>query len=124
MEEREGLTSLIELLGLVPSGKATVSVAGRPLVTIDADKKTLDLEAGLAGAAGLRLSDLMKLEEGPGGAIEGSLRLPGALAHLGWRLTVYSEGDTILTMGSGVSRLTGRISMNPLRLRKLLKALK
>jgi len=123
-ESEERLASLLEVLGLAASGKATVSVGGRPLLSVDADRKTLDVEADGAGEAGLHLSDLVKLEEGKGGMIEGSMHVTDALSRLGWRLTLYAEGDRILSMGSGVSRLTGRISVNPLRLRKLLKALK
>jgi hypothetical protein len=54
----ENLASLVELLGLFPSGKATVSVGGRPLISVNADEKTLDVEADRVGEAGLRLSDL------------------------------------------------------------------
>jgi hypothetical protein len=124
MAPEEGFASLFELLALVPSGKATVTVAGRSLVTLDADAKTLDVEADGAAEAGLRLPDLVKLREGPLGMLEGSTRVAGALSRQGWKLTLYAEGDKVLSMGSGVSRLTGRISVNPLRLRKLLKALR
>ena len=123
-EREEDIASLIGLLGLIPSGKATVSVGGRPVLTVNADRKTLDVEAAGVGEAGLRLSDLVKAQEGGGNVIEGSLHVTGALARLGWRLTLYAEGDRIISMGNGVSRLTGRISVNPLRLRKLLKALR
>ena len=123
-DREEGLASMVKLLGHIPSGKATVTVGGRPLLSFDADEKTLDVEADGAGEAGLRLSDLVRLEEGKGGAVEGSLHVTGELARLGWKLTLYSGGDRVLSMGSGVSRLTGRVNVNPLRLRKLLKALK
>ena len=123
-EREESLKSLIELLGLVPSGKATVSVQGRPLLTIDADKKTIDLEADGVREAGLRISDQVKLEEGGRGRLGGAMRVTGALARLGWKLSLYAEGDRVVSMGSGVSRLTGHISVNPLKLRKLLDAMK
>ena len=125
MPKREqSLASAIELLGLVPSGRATVSVGGRPLVTVDADKKVVDVEADGAKEAGLHLADLVKLQEGRAGIIEGSMHVTGALARLGWNMTLYHEGEKILSMGSGVSRLTGRVRLNPLKLRKLLKDLK
>jgi len=119
----ENLASLIGLLGLVPSGKATVSMGGRPLLSVDADLKALDLEADGMGDAGLRLTDLVKLQ-GQGGLVEGSMHVAGALSRLGWKLTLYERGDKVLSMGSGVSRLTGRISVNPLRLKRLLDALR
>ena len=123
-DREESLASLIELLAFVPSGKATLTVAGRPLLTIDADKKTLDLEVEGVRQAGLRISDLVKLEEGSGNPIGGSLQMTGTLARLGWNLSLYLEGERIANMGSGVSRLTGHVSVNPFKLRKLLNAMK
>jgi hypothetical protein len=120
----ENLASLIEFLELVPSGKATVSLGGRPLLSVDADAKALDLEADGMGEAGLRLSDLIKLQEGHGGVVEGSIHVARALSRLGWKLTLYERGDKVLSMGRSASRLTGRISVNPLRLKKLLEALR
>ena len=120
----ENLASLVEFLGLVPSGKATVSVGGRPLLSVDADARALDLDTDGLGEAGLRLSDLIKLQEGHEGKIEGSMHVAEALSRLGWILTLYERGDEVLSMGRGVSRLTGRISVKPLRLRKLLDLLR
>lgn len=94
------------------------------MLAFDADEKTLQVEADGVGEAGLHISDLVKLNEGKGGMVEGSMHLTGALARLGWKLTLYAGGDEVMSMGKGVSRLTGRVSVNPLRLRKLLKALK
>ena len=123
-KREESLASAIGLLGLVPSGKATVSVKGRPVVTVDADRKAVDVEADGVREAGLHLADLVKLQEGRTGMIAGSVHVTGALARLGWKMTLYDEGERILSMGSGVSRLTGHVRLNPLKLRKLLKDLK
>ena len=119
----EKLASIIGLLEHVPSGKATVRVNGRPLISVDADKKTLEVEAEGAADAGLRLSELVRPREGASAMIEEPMRVSGELSRLGWKLSLYAEGDKVLSMGSGVSRLTGHISVNPLKLRKLLKAL-
>lgn len=112
----------LDLLTLMPSGKATIKVNGRPFISINSDKKTLEVEASGAEAAGLRLSDFVKPRGGPVGMLEGSWRVVEELSSLGWKLTLYSNGDKLLAMGSGVSRLTGRIRVNPLRLKKLLEA--
>ena len=122
-QREERLASLVDLLGLVPSGKATVRVGGRPVISVDADAKTLDVEAEGVADAGLHLTDLVRLQESSGLTV-GSARAAGVLSRLGWKLTLYAGGDRILSMGSGVSRLTGHVSVNPLRLRKLLKVLK
>ena len=120
----EDLASLVKLLQHVPSGKATVSVGGRPLLSVDADNKTLEVEAGGVADAGVRLSDLVKLQEGGTAMIQEPIRISGALTRLGWKLNLYAGGDRILSMGSGVSRLTAHVSVNPLKLKKLLKMLK
>jgi hypothetical protein len=120
----ETLASLVDLLALVQAGKATVTVGGRPFLSIDSDDKTLEVDAYGAREAGFRLSALVSAEEGRVGVLEGSRHVAGALARLGWRLTLSAEGEQILNMGRGASRLTGRISVNPLKLRKLLDALK
>lgn len=124
MEREEGFASFFDFLALVPEGRATITVGGHPLLSLDAGAKTLDVEADGVGEAGLHLSDLIKLQEGGASVIEGSIHASGALSRLGWKLTLYAEGERVLSMGSGVSRLTGRIGVNPLTLRKLLKALR
>ncbi len=124
MNQEERLASLLDLLAFVPAGRATINVGGRPFISIDSDQKTLEVEADGAKEAGLRLSGLVKLQGGPAGVLEGSGHVAGALSRLGWKLTLCAEGDRVLTMGSGVSRLTGRINVNPLKLRGLLEALR
>ena len=121
MNQGEKLTSLLDLLAFVSTGRATITVRGCPFLSINSDEKTLEVETDGAKEAGLRLSDLVKVQEGRVGVLEGSEHAAGALSRLGWKLTLCAEGDRVLMMGSGVSRLTGRISVNPLRLRKLRK---
>jgi hypothetical protein len=124
MNQGERFTSLLDLLAIVPAGKATITVRGRPFLSIDSDEKTLEVETDGAKEAGLRLSDLVRLREGQVGVLEGSEHAAGALSRLGWKLTLCAEEDRVLMMVSGVSRLTGRISVNPLKLRRLREALR
>ena len=107
---------------MIPTGRATVSVGGRPLVTVDADRRMLDLEVAGMEESGVRLLDFVRSGAGPGAAIE-SVRAGGTLSRLGWKLNIYAGGDRVLSMGSGVSRLTGHVNVNPRGLKKLLKAL-
>lgn len=124
MKDEEKPVSLLDVLALMPAGRVTISVDGHPFISINSDKKTLEVEAYGAKRAGVRLLDLLKVNEGPVSLLEGSERAVGLLSRLGWKMTLLAEGEKILAMGSGVSRLTGQISVNPLKLRKLLKALK
>jgi hypothetical protein len=115
--------SLVGLLALLPGGKAKVTVKGLPVISVDADAKTLEVETKGLREAGLRLSDLVEVSTGTSSLLRGSSKVTGALSKSGWKVTLFADGEKMLVMGSGVSRLTGRISVNPLKLRKLLKAL-
>jgi len=123
MSKEKEFASILGLLALVPAGRATVTVGGRRFLSINSDKKTLDVEASGARKAGLHLSEFVTVQEGPVNLLEASGHVAGELSRLGWKLTLYAEGDKVLAVGSGVSRLTGRISLNPLKLKKLLEAL-
>ena len=117
------ISAALDLLAVVSRGKATVTVGGRPLVHLDADEKVLEVDADGAKEAGLRLLEFAEQDGGTLAVVRGPLHLASELSQSGWRLTVNAEGKKVLSMGRGVSRLTGRISMNPLKARKLLKAL-
>jgi hypothetical protein len=115
--------SLAGVLALLPAGKVKVTVKGHPMISVDADAKTLEVETQGLREAGLRLSELVELGTGTSSLLRGTSRVTGALSKAGWKVTLFAEGERMIVMGSGVSRLTGRISVNPLKLRKLLKAL-
>jgi len=123
MTRKGSLTSALELLGAMAGGKATIMVQGRPMVSIDADRKTLEVDAGSAKDSGLRLADLIREEGGQLAMLTGPVRIARALSDEGWGMILLAEGDVLLKMGKGTSRLTGRISVSPLKARKLLKAL-
>ena len=124
MKDEKRPESLLTLLALMPAGRATIKVSGRPFLSVDSDKKTLEVEADGAKEVGFRLSEFVRVLEGPVSLLEGSERAIGELSRLGWKMTLYAGGEKMLAMGSGVSRLTGRVRVNPLKLRKLLKALR
>ena len=124
MAKWEDVVSLVELLGTVPSGRMTVSVGGEPLVTMDADSKTLEVDLEKAKKAGLDVSEIIRVEGGRTASIRGSVNVAGALSHLGWRLDLYSGGERVVSLGKGHSRLTGYVGFNPLRLKKILGLLK
>jgi hypothetical protein len=115
--------TLLDTLSLISGGRATISVSGFPLVSLRSDEKELDIELSGAKRAGVRLSELVRLEEGGANILVASERVADKLAGLRWRLNLYDRGSKVLTMGSGVSRLTGHVTVNPLRLKALLEAL-
>lgn len=124
MNSEDRSASLLDLLWLVSAGKATITVKGLPFLSINSDEKILEVETDGAKEAGLHLRDLVNLREGSVNVLEGSERAARELSRLGWKLTLNAEGERILSMGSGVSRVSGRISVNPLKLRQLREALR
>jgi len=119
----DSLSSLFDILALVSAGKATVAIGGLQFIEVNGDEKTLDVEAAVAKRAGMKPLNLAKTNGGPLGTLMGPVRVAGALSQAGWKLNLRAGGEVVLTMGKGSSRLTGRITLNPLKTRKLLKVL-
>jgi hypothetical protein len=120
-------TDPIELLSIFQSGVLSVQVNGFPFVKVDAETRSLDLEAQGIKESGIKLSGLMKLEGGEDKGIRGIISTGGStarkLSERGWSLAIHDKGSTVLKMGHGVSRLTGHIQVNIFRLRKILQSL-
>jgi hypothetical protein len=123
-EDNDGAPAgMLDLLPLLSSGGITISVGGYPLLSIDSKEKLLDFEIVGAREAGLRLSGLIRLEEGDVNVVTGSEAIARKLSRLGWKLNLYDKGGHLIALGSGVSRLTGHVSLNPMNLRRLRDAL-
>jgi len=123
MASQVDLSSALELLGTVTRGKATITVGGRPFVSVDADEKTIGVDAGGLREAGFSIRSLGGKKSGPLAPLAEAVSIASGLSEQGWRLTLQAEGEKVLTLGSGVSRVTARIRLNPLKVRKLLKAM-
>ena len=108
---------------MVSAGRATVNMGGLRFVEVNGDAKTLEVEAAVAKQAGMSLLSMARMKGGRRGALTGPISVAGVLSQLGWKLTLRSGGEAVLNMGKGSSRLTGRIGVNPLKTRKLLKVL-
>jgi len=98
-------------------------MGGLQFIEVNGDEKTLDVEVAVAKRAGMKPLNLAKTNVGPLGTLLGPIRVAGVLSQAGWKLNLRAGGEVVLTMGKGSSRLTGRITVNPLKTRKLLKAL-
>ena len=102
------------------SGHMNVMVNGFPAVAIDCDSKTLEIESSGVKQTGLSLEKLGTPQGGMIELIKESELTARKLAEDGWTLVVYDKGAKALTMGKGVSRLTGHVHVNMLKLRRLL----
>ncbi|MHB2037153.1 MAG: hypothetical protein ACYCPW_10495 [Nitrososphaerales archaeon] len=110
------------ILPLFSSGSLSVAANGLPLLSLDSKTRSVDLDAGGVEESGLELSQLVGHRGGIVGLLKDSEAIAKKLASEGWTLTLYDRGNGALTMGSKVSRLTGHIRVNPMKLRRLLRA--
>ena len=109
------------ILPLFSSGSLSVAANGFPALSLDCSSRSLDVEMRGVQETGLKLSQLVGHRGGVAGLLKDSESIAKKLASEGWTLTLYDKGSRALTMGSKVSRLTGHIRVNPLKLRKLLQ---
>jgi hypothetical protein len=124
MSRKKRSHGLLDSLSMLSRGTVTVSVSGYPLVSIRADDREVDVEVNGVTEAGLSLSKLVKLQEGNKNVPEASHSVAKDLSEIGWKLTMYEGGSALVTMGRGVSRLTGHVALNPLKAKRLLDALR
>lgn len=119
--------SVLRFLPSLTSGNLTVTVNRLPLLKIDTDSKSLSVEAAGLREGGLKLPERGRSESGSKAnlrtVLSGSEKLAHSLSDIGWTLTLYDGKNELLSMGSGVSRLTGHLRINPLKLMKLVRAL-
>ncbi|MGI0092267.1 MAG: hypothetical protein ACREBS_11220 [Nitrososphaerales archaeon] len=117
--------ALFELLSVFESGSLTITANGLPMLKVDAQSRSVDVEAAGVKECGIKLSKIVKAEESGGvfGMLKRSESMARGLSERGWRFVLYDRGSKLLTMGRGVSRLTGRIQANPLKLRRIIDSL-
>jgi hypothetical protein len=120
MVGRRPTDAFVELLGSLSSGSLTLDLAGDRIVSLDADRRDLDVRVDpilpSAHPEGPR-------SHAPTMGLRDAIHLAGALAHAGWRIDVSREGRTVVSMGRGHSALTGHLSGDPIALWRLRKAL-
>ncbi|HZW54903.1 MAG TPA: hypothetical protein VFF30_01290 [Nitrososphaerales archaeon] len=116
----------IDLLSTFASGILTANVSGIPLLKIDAESRSVGVEATGVKECGIRLSKIVRLPKGGGGVVEfvkSSESAARELSENGWELSLYDRGSRIVSIGRGASKLTGYVNINPLKLGRLLKIL-
>ncbi len=126
MKPAKGPADPLELLPLFQSGILIVEANGFPVLKLDSGERSLDLETQGIKECGIKLSKLIEVEgeaKGIRGLLSASESTAKRLSDDGWSLALYDKGSRILKMGRGVSRLTGHIEVNLLKLRSLLKNL-
>jgi len=117
----------LDLLSSITSGTLTVGVNGLPFLKVDAESRSVGVEARGVKECGIRLSSIVEIQgggrKGVSAILKGSESAAKGLSEKGWKLVLSDRGSTMLTMGRGVSKVTGHVRVNPLKLRKILEIL-
>ena len=117
----------LELLSILRSGFIKIDVDGVPLLELNATSRALDVQTAGVKKAGIKISNFVKLEtggkRGVSGLLKGAEPTARELSERGWRLTLWDNHSKVITVGRGVSKLTGHIGINLLKLHRILEAL-
>ena len=88
----------LEFLSLFASGTVSINVNGQPLLKVDAESKSVDIDGPRVKECGIPLSKVIQLEAGRKGVIgllSGSRDTASRLSKQGWRLTLYDNGSEL-----------------------------
>ena len=103
-------------------GKVTISVDGSPVLSLDGDTKSLDLEISGLKKTNIRISNILETKSGGGRILLRSTEAARRIVKNGWRFSLYDRGERLLTT-SNIPRLGPYLRFNPLRLKRILGAL-
>ena len=115
---------VLRALPWLTSGVVALRAGGVPWLSVRPAARQLEIDLSGAREAGLNLARIVELEDAETGLVRGVVSVGRQLADLGWTLTLRDGEERLLTLGREASRLTGRVRLNPLRLRRLLGALR
>ena len=111
-----------KVLDAISQGKVTVSIDGKPAISLDGNAKSLGLDMAGLEEADLRISSLFEAKTSKGKIFLRSSSVMRKIARNGWKFSLYDRGEQILTT-SGPSRLGPRLCFNPLKLRRMLRVI-
>lgn len=110
------------MLNMVSKGKITISTDGKPIMSLDRNSKSLELEISGVEKTNLRLSNLFEAKTIKGRIFLETSQLVKKLAKEGWIFSVYDMGERLLTT-SAPSKFGLHLRFNPLKLRRILRVL-
>jgi hypothetical protein len=112
---------MLGLLQRLQGGHVSVQWGDQPFAELDADRKNVEIDLGpvlaqrqtFAGVLHERRFQMWR-----------TLRFPGALARLNWRVSLRAGDREIVGLGRGTSALTGHVHVELGGLRELARAAK
>lgn len=111
-----------DVLDVISQGKVTISVDGKPVLSVDSNSKSLELEISGLERASLKLSSLFEARTVKGKILLESSHLLKKFTKKGWSFSLYDKGDKVLTTGTP-SRFGPSLQFSPLKLRRILRIL-
>jgi len=107
--KRDDWEQIPVLLGMLASGSISIKIDGDPLVSVNADRKDIDVQvAPLRDHAG----DLGSVASGGGMDLLRSAGVPFALARDEWRVSIRDGDRPLIDIGRGTSSLTGHVRVH------------
>ncbi|MFZ1075954.1 MAG: hypothetical protein WAN47_00825 [Nitrosotalea sp.] len=110
------------ILNMVNKGKITISIDGKPIMSLDRNSKSLDLEISGVEKTNLKLSNLFEAKTIKGRMFLEASQLVKKFTKDGWMFSLYDRGERLLTT-STPSRFGLHLRFNPLKLRRILSVL-
>ena len=109
------------MLDAIYRGKITISVDGKPLIVLDRDSKSVDVEMSGLERMDIKISDLFIARKERRKVLLESSETVRELAKLGVRCSLYDKGEPLVTAG-GPSKAGHGLRFNPLKIGRILKA--
>jgi hypothetical protein len=110
------------MLNMINKGKVTINIDGEPVMSLDRNSKSLELEITGFEKTNLKLSNLFEVKTIKGRVFLEASQLVKKCAKEGWMFSLYDRGERLLTT-STPSRFGLHLRFNPLRLRRILRVL-
>jgi hypothetical protein len=122
---KQGEIDVVDMLSIFSKGTLKVGVNGGSFLKVDVDSQTIDIEAKGLKESGIQVSTLVRTNND--GGIRKLLRSSRSMAkkfsEKGWRVALSDRGSSVMRLGRGVSKVSGYITINPMKIRTILEIL-
>jgi hypothetical protein len=110
-------------LNMISEGKVSICINGRPVVSLDGDSKSFEVEISGLKENDLKISNLIEARKSKKRLLLGTSALLRKMTKNGWSFSLYDKGEWLLTTGKPASKIGRHIHFNPLRLKRILDVL-
>lgn len=109
-----------KMLDSISQGRITINIDGKPVMCLDKDSKSFELEMTGLEKINMRFPGLFVPKANRGKMLLESSQQIAKFVKSGWTFSIYDKGERLLSVG-GPSKFRPQLRINPLRLRRLLK---